>query len=139
MFTSFLFEPAFDVVNLERKSVHGLGSWETKVTATTPEDIGRHTTEILLAQPRIANEIIYVAGETISYGQLAEVIERFTGHTFEKTLWTLDKLRTDLAAAPDDGMWWDKSRTYNARHGHETMDVEGYLRARLRQPAFSDS
>lgn len=144
MFTSFLFEPAFDVVNLERRTIHGLGSWDTKVTVTTPEDIGRLTTEILLAEPRIKNEVVYVAGDTISYGQLAEVVERVTGRKFEKVEWTLDKLRADLDAAPEDvmaryrfafargdGMWWDKAKTFNARKGIEVVDVEGYLRARI--------
>jgi hypothetical protein len=36
MFTSFLFEPAFDVVNMERKLIRALGSWEIKVTVTSP-------------------------------------------------------------------------------------------------------
>lgn len=140
MFTSFLFEPAFDVVNLAARTVHGLGTWDTRVTVTTPEDIGRLTTEILLAEPRIANEVVYVAGETISYGELAEVVERVTGHAFEKTLWSLDKLRADLAQTPDDvmaryraafalgdGMWWDKANTFNAKYGIETVDVAHYL------------
>lgn len=144
MFTSFLFEPAFDVVNLDRRTVHGLGSWETRVTVTTPEDVGKLTTAILLAEPRIVDEVVYVAGDTISYGRLAEVVERVTGHPFEKTQWTLEKLRTDLTAAPGDvmtryraafalgdGMWWGKSNTYNEREGFETVDVEEYLRARL--------
>ncbi len=144
MFTSFLFEPAFDVVNLDRQTIHGLGSWNTKVTVTTPEDVGKLTTEILLAEPRVVDEVVYVAGDTISYGQLAEVVERVTGRKFEKTEWTLDKLRADLAAAPSDvmaryraafalgdGMWWDKSRTFNERKGLKVTDVEEYLRARV--------
>jgi hypothetical protein len=144
MFTSFLFEPAFDVVNLEQQTIHALGSWDTKVTVTTPEDVGKLTTEILLAEPRIIDEVVYVAGDTISYGDLAKVVERVTGRTFEKAEWNLHKLRSDLAAAPDDvmaryraafglgeGMWWDKSTTYNARRGLRTVDVEEYLRARL--------
>jgi hypothetical protein len=144
MFTSFLFEPAFGVVNLEQGIVRGLGSWETQVTVTTPADIGRLTAEILLAEPRIVDQIIHVAGDTISYGRLAEVVERVTGRAFEKTEWTLDKLRNDLAIAPDDvmvryraafalgdGMWWDKATTFNEREGFETIDVEQYLRAHL--------
>jgi hypothetical protein len=143
MFTSFLFEPAFDVVNLDRRTVHGLGGWSNKVTVTTPADVGKLTTEILLAEPRIVDEVVYVAGDTISYGRLAEVVERVTGRQFEKSEWPLDKLRADLAAAPGDvmtryraafalgdGMWWDKSTTYNERNGIETVDVEGYLRTR---------
>ncbi|MEQ4618738.1 MAG: aromatic alcohol reductase [Corticimicrobacter sp.] len=144
MFTSFLFEPDFGVVDLDGKVIHGLGDWETKVTVTTPEDIGRLTTEILFARPRIANEVVYLAGDTLSYGRLAEVVERVTGAAFEKRLWTLDKLSADLVSSPDDvmtryraafargdGMWWDKAGTFNVRKGHETIDVEGYLRLRL--------
>ncbi|MFO7310420.1 MAG: aromatic alcohol reductase, partial [Pseudomonadota bacterium] len=72
------------------------------------------------------------------------VVERVTGRTFEKTEWTLDKLRADLAEAPSDvmvryraafalgdGMWWDKSGTFNERRRIKVTDVEGYLRARL--------
>jgi len=144
MFTSFLFEPAFDVVNLERGTIHGLGGWGTKVTVTTPEDVGKLTTAILFAEPRIIDEVLYVAGDTISYGDLSNVVERVTGREFEKTEWTHDKLRADLDAAPDDvmaryraafalgdGMWWDKATTYNARHGLATVDVESYLADRL--------
>ncbi|WCG82546.1 aromatic alcohol reductase [Pectobacterium sp. A5351] len=146
MFTSFLFEPAFDVVDLERETLHALGSWDTKVTVTIPEDIGWLTTEILLAEPRLANEVIHVAGDTISYAQLADVVERVTGKAFKKDVWTLDKLRTDLQVAPDDvmaryraafalgeGMWWDKSGTFNQRNGYETVDVEHFLRMQLQK------
>lgn len=144
MFTSFLFEPEFDVVNLERGTIHGLGTWGTKVTVTTPEDVGKLTTEILLAEPRIVDQVVYVAGDTISYGHLAEVVEQVTGRQFEKSEWTLAKLREDLAGAPDDvmtryragfargdGMWWDKAKTYNERRGFKTVDVEEYLRTLL--------
>ncbi|WP_066098917.1 aromatic alcohol reductase [Xanthomonas massiliensis] len=145
MFTSFLFEPAFEVVSLQARTLHGLGTWDTRVTVTTPEDIGRLTTEILLAEPRIANAVVYVAGDTLSYGELAAVVERVTGQRFEKTLWTLDKLRADLAQAPGDvmtryraafalgdGMWWDKANTFNAQQGIETVDVAHYLAQRLK-------
>lgn len=144
MFTSFLFEPAFDVVDLERGTVHGLGGWDTRVTVTTPEDVGKLTTAILFAEPRIVDEVVYVAGDTISYGQLAEVAERVTGRDFLKAEWTMDKLHADMAAAPGDvmaryraafargdGMWWDKADTFNGRKGYDTVDVEQYLRARL--------
>lgn len=60
MFTSFLFEPGFDVVNLEPGSVHGLTNWDAQVTGTTPADVGKLTTAILLAKPRIADQLIYV-------------------------------------------------------------------------------
>jgi hypothetical protein len=45
MFTRFLFEPSFCVVELAQNTVHALGSLGTAVTVTTPEDIGALTTE----------------------------------------------------------------------------------------------
>ena len=74
MFTSFLFEPDFDVVNLSNRTLHALGSWDTQVTVTSPADIGRLTTAIYLHQPRIVNEVVFVAGETTSYRQLADTV-----------------------------------------------------------------
>lgn len=144
MFTSFLFEPAFDVVNLAKHTVHALGSWDTRVTVTTPEDVGRLTTEILLDEPRIANEVVFVAGDTISYGRLADVVEDVTGKNVERIEWTLDELKASLAEQPEDvmiryrvgfatgtGMWWEKSKTYNHFKGIDTTDVEGWLRQHL--------
>jgi hypothetical protein len=57
MFMSFLFEPVFDVVGITGNCVHALGSWENAVTVTTSEDIGALTSEILFAEPPIANQV----------------------------------------------------------------------------------
>jgi len=143
MFMSFLFEPAFGVVDLDHRKIRALGSWDTKVTVTTPEDIGKLTTEILLFRPRIVNQIVYVAGDTLSYGEIAELLENVTGHRFEKEVRTLENLRTDLAANPEDvmagyraafalgdGMWWEKAETFNARNNFKVTNFEEYLRSR---------
>lgn len=144
MFTSFLFEPAFDVVNLDKGIVRGLGSWDTRVTVTTPEDIGRLTTSILLEEPRIANEVVFVASDTISYGQLADVVETETGNPVERIVLPLNELQKELAQSPEDvmlryraafalgdGMWWDFSQTYNHKRGIKTQDVSSWLKAHL--------
>ena len=74
MFTSFLFEPAFGVVDLARNTVHALGSWDTAVTVTTPEDIGTLTAEICFAEPRL-DGVVYTAGDTITYARLADIVD----------------------------------------------------------------
>lgn len=140
MFTSFLFEPAFDVVNLKGGYVNALGSWETKVTVTSPDDIGHLTTSILLESPRIANEVVFIAGDTISYGELADVVDEITGKHFERNVFNLECLQKELAHNPNDqmlryraafalgdGMWWDKEDTYNFKMGIETQDVGQWL------------
>lgn len=140
MFTSFLFEPAFDVVNLSQKTLHALGGWDTRVTVTSPADIGRLTTEIYLHQPRIVNEVVFVAGETTSYGKLAETVERVTQQTFTKSVLTLPALEAELRLHPDDpmlryrvafargdGMWWPMRDTWNAQHQVPTQDIAAWL------------
>lgn len=104
MFTSFLFEPDFDVVNLATRTLHALGGWDTQVTVTSPADIGRLTTAIYLHQPRIVNEVVFVAGETTSYRQLAETVERVTQQTFSKAVHTLPALLDQLRTDPDNAM-----------------------------------
>ncbi|RSB25432.1 aromatic alcohol reductase [Enterobacter cloacae] len=141
MFTSFLFEPAFDVVNLSEKTIHALGGWETQVTVTSPADIGRLTTEIYLHQPRIVNEVIFIAGETTSYEKLAETVERLTNQTFTKDVLTLSALLDALHLNPDDqmlryraafargdGMWWPMSNTWNVQNNMPTQDIESWLK-----------
>ncbi|WP_447042913.1 aromatic alcohol reductase [Vreelandella sp. H-I2] len=144
MFTSFLFEPAFGVVDLETNTVRALGSWDTRVTVTTPKDIGRLTTEIYLEEPRITNEVVFVAGDTLSYGQLAAIVEEETGKPVKRIELSLDELNRQLTLSPDDvmlryraafalgsGMWWEKSETYNHKKGIETVNVKAWLRRHL--------
>jgi len=141
MFTSFLFEPAFGLVDLQSGMVRGLGSWDTRVTVTTPDDIGRCTAAILFEQPPIANRVVYLASDTVSYGQLADMIDAVTERSMRRELLTDARLRADLDAHPadamaayriafarGDGMWWNKEETYNAERGIPMIDVESWLR-----------
>jgi hypothetical protein len=57
MFTSFIFEPAFGVVNADKNAVQALGSWDNSLTLTTPEDIGRVTADIALACPEVTGVV----------------------------------------------------------------------------------
>jgi hypothetical protein len=148
MFTSFLFEPAFGVVDLERGRVHALGSWNNRLTVTTPEDIGRLTVAILAHEPRLDDQLVYVAGDSFSYAQLADMVEQHLGRRVERILWTPDMLRAEVAAHPDDGMRkyhlafardtgvaWDKQGTFNAEHGIPVTDVPAWLRQHRPAPA----
>jgi len=140
MFTSFLFEPAFGVVDLEKGVVHALGSWQNRLTVTTPEDIGRLTAAILAHEPRLDDKVVYVAGDTFSYTGLADMVERHLGRPVERILWDMDKLRSEAAAHPEDGMRkyhlgfardtgvaWDKESTFNVAQGIAVTDVPAWL------------
>ena len=87
MFTSFLFEPAFGVVDLAKNTVHALGSWDNQVTVTTPEDIGMLTAKIVFAKPRLANQVVFVAGDTLTYAQLADAVDATLNRTVSRIEW----------------------------------------------------
>ena len=140
MFTSFLFEPAFGVVDFQQGEVHALGSWDNRLTVTTPDDIGRLTAAILAHEPRLANEVVYVAGDTFTYTELADMVDRHLGRPVERTLWDMERLRAEVAAHSTDGMRkyhlafarptgvaWDKTRTFNAMQGIDVTDVPAWL------------
>ncbi|KAF9886783.1 hypothetical protein FE257_011160 [Aspergillus nanangensis] len=143
MFTSFLFEPAFGVVDLERSAVCALGGWENRVTVTAPGDIGRWTAEIV-AQEEFNNRVVFVAGDTVSYGQLAEVVERVTGHEVRRSARTVEAARQDLVEEPGNslfkyqvvfgegrGVAWDVDGTWNQQVGLRGVSVEEYLKQQI--------
>lgn len=145
MFTSFLFEPAFGVVDLDQNTVRALGSWDTAVTVTTSEDIGRLTASILF-EPGLANQVVFTAGDTLTYRQLADTIEQVLKRQVTREEWTLPMLRADLATAPDDsirkyravfaegkGVAWPKADSYNARNKIETISVAQWIEQYFRK------
>jgi hypothetical protein len=143
MFTSFLFEPALGLVDLEHPKVHALGSWENRLTVTTSDDIGRLTAAILAHEPRIRDEVVHIAGDTFSYAQLADIVEGHLDRNVERVLWDMDQLRSEVTSHPDDGMRkyrlafardtgvaWNKEQTFNAAQGIDVTDVTGWLEKR---------
>ncbi|CAA9347428.1 Putative oxidoreductase [uncultured Leptolyngbya sp.] len=144
MFTSFLFEPSFGVVDLALNTVHALGSWETAVTVTTPEDIGTLTAQICFAEPRIANSIVYTAGDTITYGRLADLVETVLGREIKREAWSVPYLQDELAKDPEDslkkyrvvfaqgrGVAWEIEKTFNFQRSIDTRNVEQWARENL--------
>lgn len=144
MFTSFLFDPAFGVVDLQAGRVNALGSLDTAVTVTTPEDIGTLTAAIVLHSPRLINQVVYTAGDTLTYDDLADVLERVTGRTFSRQASSVQQLLAALEEMPDDnlrkyravfalgqGVAWDVAQTFNGRHGIPVTNAEGWARLNL--------
>lgn len=144
MFMSYLFEPDFGVVDLENNEVHALGSLDNAVTLTTPDDIGVLTAEIMFFEPTIRNEIVFIAGDTVTYGEVANKLEAATGQTFKRSVWTvpflMDELKTDpnnmmrkyrAAFAIGRGVSWPKTGTFNDRQGIAVTDLEGLIASGL--------
>jgi hypothetical protein len=151
MFTSFLFDPSFGVVDLSQETVHALGSFDNAVTVTTADDIGALTAAIVFAEPRICREIVYVAGDTITYGQLADSIDALLGLQVRREAWSVAQLTRELAEEPENalrkyravfaagaGVAWDKNRTFNAQRGIAVCDLKQWMRENL-SAAVADS
>lgn len=142
---SYLFLPDFGVVDLENKTVRALGSWQNKITVTTPHDIGRMTAEMVFApQGTVDDRVVYIGGETISYGQLANLLDQILspeeGQHFTRQEWTLSHLREKLAENPDNlwykyrcifgdgkGISWDLNETFNGQRDVEMTTVKDYI------------
>lgn len=144
MFMNYLFEPNSGMVDLSADTVNALGDLETAVTVTTPEDIGALTADILFAEPRVRDEIIYLAGDTITYGELADTLEAVLQRPFRRAVWTVPSLLDELAADPDNmtrkyravfaqgrGVAWTKDDTYNARHDLPVTNLRQWVQENL--------
>ena len=160
MFTSFLFEPSFGVVDVENSTVRALGSWENRITVTTPEDIGRFTADIVLGEesdhlfsPSSSSnndengKVIYVGGDTISYADLARMVEDtidIVRKPLTRTVLAVDAVRDALAKDPGnsllkyqavfgkgDGVAWDLSETWNWQRGMRATTAEQWAREHL--------
>lgn len=140
IFTSYLFEPGFGVVDAHSKTVYGLGNWDHAVTLTTPEDIGRLTADIFLCQPAYRNEVVFIAGDTLTYRELADVMHAHWGSEVTRILLDGQKLEYDvlqnsqdvgakyrLAFARPDGVAWRKENTFNHRQGIATTTAAQWL------------
>ncbi|HBI6864223.1 TPA: aromatic alcohol reductase [Enterobacter cloacae] len=144
IFMSYLFEPDFGVVDLQNDTVHALGSIDNTMTLTTPDDIGMLTAAIVFNTPRIRNEIVYIAGDTLTYAEVADKLQSALGRPFDCTVWSEQYLMDKLALNPQDmmskyravfaqgrGVAWDKKQTFNERHNIAVTDVAAWINANL--------
>ena len=144
IFMSYLFEPDFGVVDLQNDTVHALGSIDNTMTLTTPDDIGMLTAAIVFNTPRIRNEIVYIAGDTLTYADVADKLQSALGRPFSCTEWSEQHLMDKLALNPQDmmskyravfaqgrGVAWDKKQTFNERHNIPVTDVAAWINANL--------
>ncbi|MDQ7987308.1 aromatic alcohol reductase [Pseudomonas sp. G34] len=144
MFTSFLFEPVFEVVDFENDTVNALGGLDNSVTLTTPDDIGKLTAEIVFFEPRFRNEIVYLSGDTVQYGEVAGILERVLGRPFKRNVWTVPQLLDELQKDPTHhikkyravfaqgrGVSWPKAETFNEQQSIPVTTAEQWAKANL--------
>jgi hypothetical protein len=101
IFMSFLIEAGFWVLGSEYGARHRepktvkarvLGSWENGVTVTTVGDIGPIVARLVCQSEEVetAGKVVYMAGETISYGRLVEILEKIVERKVERKVWSVE-------------------------------------------------
>lgn len=98
-FTSVIFPPVGGLVDVENKVVYGSENWDNQFVITTTKDIGKFTAEIILGPERdtvFVNGPVYVAGDTVSYRDVANAMEEVTGEKFTRKLFTQKEAQDDL-------------------------------------------
>jgi uncharacterized protein YbjT (DUF2867 family) len=118
--------------------VRALRSWDHKITVTDVADIGKVLARVIAGDVEAENKIVYAAGDTVSYKELADIIERIVGKNIKREEWTIPHLEAELAKDPDDvikryrlvfardGVWWNKEGTVNHILEMPTVTVETY-------------
>ena len=140
IFTRYLFEPDFGVVDAQSKTVYALDDWQHAVTLTTPEDIGRLTAEIFFHRPAFHNEAAFIAGDTLTYSERADLMRAHWGNEINRKLLDGQKLQNDVQHNPQDlgakyrltfartdGEAWSKEKTFNHRKGIATTTAAKWL------------
>ncbi|TFA98163.1 hypothetical protein CCMA1212_010048 [Trichoderma ghanense] len=142
LFMSFLFVPEFGVVDFASKTVRALGSWDNRITLTTPEDVGRVTADLVLDPQGLQNRCVFVAGDTLTYQQLADLVDERFGTKFRRELWDAEELAKQMREDPGNsyvkyrdtfaqgrGVAWGQDETVNFARGIKMTDVKAYLAA----------
>jgi hypothetical protein len=149
MFTSFLFEPWFGVVESPADGggvtvVRALGSWENGVSVTSPEDIGRVAARVVF-DDGVRDTVVFSAGDTVTYQRLADVVEEAVGQPVKREAWTLDYLRDQLRQDPENvvikyrvvfaegrGLMWKVEDTINHKWNMQLEDVRTHALTHLK-------
>jgi hypothetical protein len=157
IFMSFLFEPFWGIVEQSSQNkeeargeggrggrggvvVRCLRDWEHGVTVTDVHDIGRVLKRILAGEVEAENRVVYVAGDSVTYGKLADIVERVIGRIVAREVWSVEHLQEELKRDPEngikkyrlvfagDGVWWEKEKTVNHDLGMDMTDVKTYAK-----------
>jgi len=100
---------------------------------------------LFFTEPRIRNQLVYTAGDTVTYGQLANILEAVLELTFERVECSVPYLKRELTNDPENptiapyfaagkGITRDVSvtSTGNRQQAINVVDVERRARINLR-------
>ena len=148
IFTSLIFEDHWGVVKKlddGKIQVTALNSWDDWITATDARDIGRCTAELVLNDKELRNQAVYIAGDSLTYRDFADVVERETGKEVVREVWPLEQLKEKARQEPDNklrkyhvvfsegkGLSWPKEKTWTASKGWKLQDIAEWIQENWR-------
>lgn len=135
-------------IDFKNKIITAPGSFDYKLTLTSLEDLAALLALIVLHPEETQNKTIYLAGDTVSWDDIAKICEKLSGSKFERKVVDIKQLREKLKEYKDffdlrrvacastiivsgqKGVWWDKNETWNAKYHPEykTTSVEEFLK-----------
>lgn len=147
VFVGFLFQGPWNVVQQEedeqrktRYVVRALGGWENKVTVTDEDGIGKSVAAVVLGKglwEEVKNQAIRIAGDCVSYEQVADVMENVTGKNVRREMLSLDFLKREVQQDQNDilkryrvvfaegkGVAWPVKETFSYRSGLKLTSVK---------------
>jgi DNA-binding transcriptional regulator/RsmH inhibitor MraZ len=149
VFVSFLFEDFWGVVSRAdsggRLRVRALGSWDDGITATSVRDIGRTVAALVLEEEQEAQwregHKVFIAGETLSYAQLADLVEKVSGEEVMRELWDQERFQQGMREEPEQKLWkyravfgggegvsWSEEGTWSHERGMKMTSIEDWMR-----------
>ena len=140
LFMSYLFIPDFGVVDLKNRTVRALREWDNTVTVTLPRDIGIMAADMVFRPEDTESRVVYIGSDTISYKQLADLLDAVFGLELKREEWNMDFLRAKLRDEPDNlwvqyqnifakgvGVSWPQDKTLNYQRKIVLTGVKAYL------------
>lgn len=143
MITSFLFREDFGVINLSKKRISALGDWQHSLTVTSCEDIGNLTIEILFHQPEILDQVVFIAGDTLTFEEMFRKLEGLFDKKFDRKLWDTPQLEMEVKDNSENifsryrlvftnpGVTWPVSDTFNYQNNIPTVDFERWVKENI--------
>ena len=99
---------------------------------------------IVFFEPRFRNQIVYLSGDTVTYGQVASILERVLGRPFKRNVWTVPYLIQELEKDPTHhikkyravfaqgrGVAWPKDSTFNEQQSIQVTAAKQWARKNL--------
>lgn len=99
---------------------------------------------LIIPEIESINRVVYIGGDTISYTELADLLDKISQTKFQREEWDLSYLKQCLENDPENslhkyqtvfaegkGVSWDMSMTLNAQQSIPLTTVENYIRERI--------